>query len=252
MKQGHLPLNGFDFSEAIRGRFRIFRKSARYPMDKGGGSRSARVFKGCRSHLSSERGSVTPLVIAYFLITLITLFIAINVTHVFLERRHLILTLESSLQRAAQQIDDPTYYSGYVERNTLQYGFRGMTTFLPIDCTLARTTFNAEFKEQWQLSLVGRSQAEPSSAGSNLVNDRYQSGSRTLTSSTERSPYSPYSPLRSETAPKVTDFQCDGRVIEATAEKLIELPIIVSFAGIDFLRFSRQQETVKVGLIFGG
>jgi hypothetical protein len=218
-----------------------------------------------------ENGSISPLIIAYFLITLIVVFIGINVTHAYLERRHLILAMESALQRATQQIDDWKYYTGDAADNTLRFRQRGITTFIPIDCNSARRVFSEEFPIQWALSralnrpdlgivgqesvrsgswplhsnstIAGRSDLNANSTSTGVGSSSNQSSS--IQSSSNR-------PLNLASIPRITGFQCDGRTVAADAELLVELPFGVSLNGVDLMRFSRQQASVEVGLVFGG
>lgn len=194
--------------------------------------------------LRDETGSISPLILTYFLITLIVVFIGINITHTYLERRHLILAMESSLQRATQQIDQWRYYTGNVEDNTFRFRSRGVTTFIPIDCDAARTVFYQEFSIQWALTNA-LNLPDVSLKGEALAQDNLWSKGqiRTEQSQSVRSKYS---------IPEVTAFRCDGRTIAAEAEMTVELPFALSFAGVDLLKFSRQKASIEVGLIFGG
>ena len=192
--------------------------------------------------LQNQRGSITPLILAYFLVTLITIFIGINVIHASLERRHLTLALEASLQRATQAIDDASYYAGYVDRNTTRFRARGVTTFVPIDCNSARRTFDEEFTMQWALtkalnppdSLEGPK--VPPQLGSTDVSELSGHG-RTAE--------------RLTSTPRLISFTCDGRVLSATVELLVELPFRIAFAGVDFAKYFHQVVAVEVGLVLG-
>lgn len=186
-----------------------------------------------------QSGSITPLILAYFLVTLLTIFIGINVIHTSLERRHLTLAMEASLQRAVQVIDDPAYYTGYVERNTTHFRVRGVTTFVPIDCAAARRVFDEEFALQWTLTKA-LNPAEalqapqmPQQWGSNDPEgvSRFGRGARLLST------------------PRLLSFTCDGKVISATAELLVELPFRIAFAGVEFAKHVRQVVAVDIGLI---
>lgn len=222
--------------------------------------------------LKRDEGSVSPLVITFFLISLLIVFIGINVTHTYLERRHLILTLEASLQRAAQEIDDQRYYTGYVDANTLSFGNRGLTTFVPIDCLSAKRVFDNEFRIQWALTRVNnlpdRTSFDHGRRG--RAADSWYRGSSGSTSSSFIISGNSWQASQGSTPdpgamavghmgitsilhpPKVTSFQCDGRTLRAEAEFIVELPFVISFAGVDFKRYSKQSESVEVGLVLGG
>jgi hypothetical protein len=192
--------------------------------------------------LQNQRGSITPLILAYFLVTLITIFIGINVIHASLERRHLTLALEASLQRATQAIDDASYYAGYVDRNTTRFRARGVTTFVPIDCTSARSTFDEEFSMQWALTKALNPPDSPE--GPKMPP---QLGS------TEISEVSGYGRTgdRLTSTPRLISFTCDGKVLSATVELIVELPFRIAFAGVDFAKYLHQVVAVEVGLVLG-
>ena len=181
-----------------------------------------------------------PLILTYFLITLITIFIGINLTHAALERRHLTLAMEASLQRATQAIDDASYYTGYVEKNTSRFRTRGVTTFVPIDCGAARRVFDHEFSTQWSLTkalnLPDSSKIPEGLASSSSINGvqpkQYNSGGVRLTST-----------------PQVLSFRCDGKTLAASVELFVELPFRVALAGVDLAKYSRQVVSVEVGLV---
>ena len=204
--------------------------------------KKSQLCKILRSCLQDERGSITPLILAYFLVTLITIFVGINVIHASLERRHLTLALEASLQRATQAIDDASYYAGYVDRNTTRFRARGVTTFVPIDCTSARRTFDEEFTMQWALT---KALNPPDSL----------EGPKMLAQlgSTEISEVSGHGRTaeRLTSTPRLISFTCDGRVLSATVELLVELPFRIAFAGVDFAKYLHQVVAVEVGLVLG-
>ena len=163
--------------------------------------------------------------------------------------------MESSLQRATQVIDDLAYYTGYVDRNTLRFRERGQTTFVPIDCRAARQIFDQEFTTQWALTKA-LNLPDEAVAGDDVVRARVSGvrGWNADGSSSAQVSSGPSSPSaqRLLSIPKVTSFACDGRTAAASAELLVELPFQISFAGVDFVRFSRQDVSVEVGLVFGG
>jgi len=202
----------------------------------------AQTTKIVRNFHYDQRGSVIPLILAYFLVTLITIFIGINVTHTSLERRHLTLALEASLQRAVQTIDDASYYTGYVDQNTTRFRARGITTFVPIDCASARRTFDEEFSVQWALTKA-LNPAETLKSPRMPLQLGFSDPARVsqLGIGSER--------LIS--TPRLLAFDCDGRVVSATVELLVELPFRIAFAGVEFAKYVRQVVTVDMGLILG-
>jgi hypothetical protein len=184
------------------------------------------------------------------LITLVVIFIGINVSHTYLERRHLVFALEASLQRASQKIDDFQYYTGYVDRNTLNFGARGQTTFLPIDCDAAKEVFRKEFELQWNLTQKNNP-PELEIRGADVIRQRVLTVKEESPGKfAENSKESPTTSVSEK--PRITSFSCDGKTLNASAEVVVNLPFVISFAGVDFISQSRQSESVEVGLIFGG
>ena len=202
--------------------------------------------------LADEEGSISLLVITYFLISLLIVFIGINVTHTYLERRHLILTLEASLQRATQETDDYRYYTGYVDANTSSIGMSGVTTFVPIDCAAAKNAFDQEFRVQWALTRRNNL-PDRASRDATLLDDSAFLWRSTNPNSAQTAQDPRSSGITSIlNPPRVNSFQCDGKTLRAEAEQLVELPFVISFAGVDFIKYSKQVESVEVGLILGG
>jgi hypothetical protein len=192
--------------------------------------------KRLKDAISREEGSLTPLALGFFFISLIMIFSSINLLHGYLERRHLILVLEGSLQVASQNIDNFSYYTGYVGRNTKLGGARNQTTFIPIDCGAAREAFFLEFSSQWFLSQVNNGEdfitVKPS-----LISDKNSSSSNMI--------------FR-KSIPRILSFQCDGQTLRVNAALDVYLPFPLKFAGVELMEFSTQEALVEVGSIWGG
>lgn len=237
--------------------YEVMHSAAKHLMRRAGRVRDSRAWhcnstprrqstdgwRGIR-RLCDETGSVSPLILAYFLITLIVIFIGINTTHAYLERRHLILAMESSLQRATQEIDRWRYYNESVEANTSRFGSRGVTTFVPIDCVAARSVFEEEFSIQWA-STRALNRPDVNLEGRALIQSNPWNRDGITIGDANGMPV-PHS------SPRVTVFRCDGKTIVASAELIVELPFALSFSGVELLKFSRQTASVEVGLVFGG
>jgi hypothetical protein len=192
--------------------------------------------KKLRAAISRDEGSVTPLALGFFFISLIMIFSSINLLHGYLERRHLVLVLEGSLQVASQNIDNFSYYRGYVGRNTQLGGARNKTTFIPIDCGAARDVFFREFPSQWFLSQVNNGEDLTDSRPSFLSDKESSNGNLGFRKS----------------IPRILSYQCDGRTLQVKAALDIYLPFPVKFAGVDLMEFSTQEVLVEVGSIWGG
>jgi len=56
---------------------------------------------------------------------------------------------------------------------------------------------------------------------------------------------------RLTSTPRLISFTCDGKVLSATVELIVELPIRIAFAGVDFAKYFHQVVAVEVGLVLG-
>ena len=94
------------------------------------------------SQLIDERGSISPLVIFYFSITLILIFLISNVASLYIARRDLTSRAEAALSVAAQELDEFRYYYGapltdFLAENAIASG----KLRVPIDCEDASRKF---------------------------------------------------------------------------------------------------------------
>jgi hypothetical protein len=200
---------------------------------------SQRVHRA-RGAVLSDRGSVTPLAFGFLLITLILVFISINIIHGFVERRHLILVTEAALQRASQNIDERSYYTGYVEQNTTYGGARRKTTFIPIECGAARSEFFREFQFQWMMSQI----SNPIEEIKDAPTMRYSQMNSPTSTKDKKS-------LRGS-IPRIQSFSCDGKKLSATVALDVYLPFPLAIGSVNFKDFATQEVTIEVGSIWGG
>ena len=91
-----------------------------------------------------ERGSISPLIITYFVITLFTIFVISNVAFAYSARRDLIAVSEAALTRATEELDLLTYYTGVASLPSYESGKRRT----PIDCFRARATFSLLLEQE--------------------------------------------------------------------------------------------------------
>ena len=166
--------------------------------------------------LRETSGSMIPLSIFFFLVTLILTFTLINVTHYYIERRHLILVVESALQSASQNLDERSYYLGFNSKNRFSGPSGSERLLLPIDCAKASEEFPKKFRQNW------------------LLNQNLNPGKG--------------EPL----LPLITHLSCDGVSLRSTVKARVSLPFPVTFAGVDFFEFMDQSVTVGVGSVVGG
>jgi hypothetical protein len=152
-----------------------------------------------RAHLHSqdERGSISILTIALFLITVTLIMISTNVAAVSVAKRTLTQSAESAAQRGAHFLDEEAYYTGKFNVITMAANLLGRgpeDPGIPIDCDLARGGI-AETLEDL-------------SRESDLLIDK---GVSDL---------------------KVLEIACDGRNIRVALQANVALPFQLPFMGI--------------------
>ena len=95
-----------------------------------------------RSQLGDELGSISPLIIFYFSITLILIFLISNVASLYIARRDLTSRAEAALSVAAQELDEFRYYYGAPLTDFLaQDAIASGKLRVPIDCADASRKF---------------------------------------------------------------------------------------------------------------
>jgi hypothetical protein len=149
------------------------------------------------SHTRDERGSISILTIALFLITVTLIMISTNVAAVTVAKRTLTQSAESAAQRGAHFLDEDAYYTGKFNVITMAANLLGRgpeDPGIPIDCDLARG---------------GIAEAlEDLSRESHLLIDK---GVSDL---------------------KVLEIACDGRDIRVALQANVALPFQLPFLGI--------------------
>ena len=101
-----------------------------------------------RKHqMSDEAGSISPLIILYFSILMISVFLISNVASVYIARRELTNRVEAGLAIAAQELDELRYYYGSPLTDYLaEDAIRDRTLRVPIDCSGSRASFQRFLK----------------------------------------------------------------------------------------------------------
>lgn len=149
------------------------------------------------SYTQDERGSISILTIALFLITVTLIMISTNVAAVTVAKRTLTQSAESAAQRGAHFLDEEAYYTGKFNMITMAANLLGRgpeDPGIPIDCGLARG---------------GIAEAlEDLSRESDLLIDK---GVSDL---------------------KVLEIACDGRDIRVALQANVALPFQLPFMGI--------------------
>jgi hypothetical protein len=108
-----------------------------------------------RTQLEDEYGSISPLIMGYFIIAMTLTFLISNTASVYIARRDLINLTEGALSRAVQEIDEIAYYY----QVPIPEIFPGQSRAVPINCSDAGRTFSQEVAliAKSKLDLYGRS-----------------------------------------------------------------------------------------------
>ena len=90
-----------------------------------------------KSFFKDERGSISVLVLALFLITVITSLVITNVAAITIAKRSLIQATEAAAQRGVRNLNQEAYYSGEFDLSTMAgniFGLGPKDPGVPIDC----------------------------------------------------------------------------------------------------------------------
>ena len=93
---------------------------------------------------ATESGSISPLILTYFVLILISTFLVMNLGSAYLSRRELTSRVEASLAISAKELDELTYYYGNPIVSALN-GLSRTARKVPIDCLAAELRFREEF-----------------------------------------------------------------------------------------------------------
>jgi len=101
----------------------------------------AKKVKLKREPINDDKGSITPLIVLYFIVIMSSIFVIANIASVYIARKELITVAESALSKAAQELDETRYY--YSLPSIVSAGdSRG--SVIPINCNDASSTFMRE------------------------------------------------------------------------------------------------------------
>lgn len=90
--------------------------------------------------MKDESGSISPLIMGYFVIAMSLTFMISNLASVYIARRELINLTEGALSKAAQELDEFAYYYQLPVPEMFNVNSREV----PINCSDAGRTFNRE------------------------------------------------------------------------------------------------------------
>jgi len=94
-----------------------------------------------REPSDDDKGSITPLILLYFIVIMTSIFVIANIASVYIARKELITMAEAALSKAAQELDEARYY--YSLPSIFPSG-DSQGGAIPIDCNDASTTFRRE------------------------------------------------------------------------------------------------------------
>lgn len=104
-------------------------------------AKAGNIFRRTRisflSRVSEERGSISILIVGLFSVLLITSFILIDISSIYIAKRSLTLATEAAAQRGVTHLDEAAYYRGEFNVNRLDisvWGFGQKDPGIPIDC----------------------------------------------------------------------------------------------------------------------
>lgn len=164
--------------------------------------------RGPLGNFRDERGSISVLTLALFLLTVVLIMISTNVAAVTLAKRSLTQSAESAAQRGAHFLDEEAYYTGKFNAITMAqnvFGGGPQDPGVPIDCDMAQ---------------IGIAQAIEDLAVESEV--LIAKGVENLT---------------------VSEIACDGRDIRVSLQAEIELPFQLTFLNIRSVRLISSATT---------
>jgi hypothetical protein len=94
-----------------------------------------------REFIDDDKGSITPLIVLYFIVIMSSIFVIANVASMYIARKELITMAEAALAKAAQELDEARYY--YSLSSILSSG-DPQARAIPINCNDASDTFRRE------------------------------------------------------------------------------------------------------------
>jgi len=94
-----------------------------------------------REFIDDDKGSITPLIVLYFIVIMSSIFVIANVASMYIARKELITTAEAALAKAAQELDEVRYY--YSLPSIFSSG-DSQARAIPINCNDASETFRRE------------------------------------------------------------------------------------------------------------
>ena len=155
-----------------------------------------------RRRIKDESGSISPLIMGYFVIALSLTFLISNIASVYIARRDLINLTEGALSRAVQELDEIAYYY----QVPIPEIFPGQSRAVPINCSNAGRTFSQE------VALIAKSKLDLYGRSFNQANSDIE----------------------------LNSFICDGKSLRVSLQQVHQLPFKLRVFGIT--EFTNQIE----------
>ena len=162
------------------------------------------------SRCRDERGSISLLVLAFFLISVVTSLIITDIAAIAMAKRSLTQASEAAAQRGVRNLNLEAYYSGEFDLSTMAgniFGFGPKNPGVPIDCSKA----------------LGDSQG--------------------ALADWARGPNSLRRVELQEIA--IRDIQCDGFGIHLVTSAIAKLPIVIPFINIEEILVTARVSTTN-------
>jgi len=177
-----------------------------------------RSFK-VKKFLQEDSGSISLIVMALFMMTVITIAILTDISSVYLAKRSLTQATEAAAQRAARNLDLDAYYRGEYNLTksllTLE-GYGESDPGIPIDCA------------------KGRADALSALVDWNNVNNV------TTSTGAENNVSKSYHPLKIH----LEKLSCDGYQVALTTSSTVSLPFVLPFIEFNEVRIASTVGTV--------
>jgi hypothetical protein len=164
--------------------------------------------RALKQNLLDERGSISVLIIALFLLTVALIMTFTNVAAVTIAKRTLTQSAESTAQRGAHFLDEEAYYTGKFTVITMAMTLLGRGPAdpgVPIDCVKARGGIQE--------------------ALSNLDQERDLLGQKNLHNL------------------QVVEINCDGRDLRVALSAVVDLPFVLPFLNIRTVKIESSATT---------
>ena len=156
----------------------------------------------------SDMGSISPLILLYFVIIMASIFAVANLASCYVARKELTARTEGALAKAAQELDEYRYYYGLSSFTNI---VGSSARAIPINCSDASRTFRREIEIQQ----------------SNFQNTYFQN-TNIQKASIQKSDIRQSNPQQADIErvrrTYIVSFNCDGENLSAVMRETVQLP----------------------------